>query len=220
MNWTLVWLWLHWIKLVFIVRQIFTRFLRSFNLPVGTSKLHVIRSGSCYDVVQMAWWIISMLVRLRCHVSMATTPHQSLPLLCVVLVVCISVVSRTRIIILQYSSVRGNAVFGRYYAVFQARTPFWKLRRVPWTQFYCGQYSRFEARFSHFQCYNPFCVYERFINSNLIADAQFQTPCAAVWHARCRHCHHTTGCNAHRPWCDSESGATKRVIHNIFIYMH
>ena len=117
-------------------------------------------------------------------------------------------------------SVRGNAVFGRYYAVFQARTPFWKLRRVPWTQFYCGQYSRFEARFSHFQCCNPFCVYERFINSNLIADAQFQTPCAAVWHARCRHCHHTTGCNAHRLWCDSDSGATKRVIHNIFIYMH
>ena len=25
----------------------------------------------------------------------------------------------------------------------------------------------------------------------------------------------TTGCNAHRLWCDS--GATKRVIHNIFI---
>ena len=69
---------------------------------------------------------------------------------------------------------------GRYYAVFQARTPFWKLRRVPWMQFYCGQYSRFEARFSRFQCCNPFCVYERFINSNLIADAQFETPCAAV----------------------------------------
>ena len=115
-------------------------------------------------------------------------------------------------------SVRGNAVFGRYYAVFQARTPFWKLCPVPWTQFYCGQYSRFEARFLRFQCCNPFCVYERFINSNLIADAQFESPCAAVWHARCRHCHLTTGCsgcNAHRLWCDS--GATKRVIHNIFI---
>ena len=80
----------------------------------------------------------------------------------------------------QVISVRGNAVFGRYYAVFQARTPFWKLCPVPWTQFYCGQYSRFEARFSRFQCCNPFCVYERFINSNLIADAQFESPCAAV----------------------------------------
>ena len=82
--------------------------------------------------------------------------------------------------LLQDTSVRGNAVFGRYYAVFQARTPFWKLCPVPWTQFYCGQYSRFEARFSRSQCCNQFCVYERFINSNLIADAQFESPCAAV----------------------------------------
>ena len=59
-------------------------------------------------------------------------------------------------------SVCGNAVFGRYYAVFQARTPFLK-------QFYCGQCSGFKARFSRFQCSNPFCVYERYIDSNSIA---------------------------------------------------
>ena len=94
-------------------------------------------------------------------------------------------------------SVRGNAVFGRYYAVFQARTPFWKLRRVPWTQFYW-----FEARFSRFQCCNPFCVYERYINLNLIADAQFETQCA-------RSIHQVPPLSSHlRLWYDSDSGAT------------
>ena len=107
----------------------------------------------------------------------------------------------------QESTVRGNAVFGRYYAVFQARTPFWKLCRVPWTQFYWGQYSRFEARFSRFQCCNPFCVHARFINPMLSSRHHVQ-PYDTLGAA-------TTGYNAHRLWCDS--GATKRVIHNIFI---
>ncbi|KAI0208909.1 Proteasome activator complex subunit 4A [Lamellibrachia satsuma] len=44
--------------------KIFNRILRSFNLPVGSGQIQVSRNGSCYDVIPMAWWIVSMLVRL------------------------------------------------------------------------------------------------------------------------------------------------------------
>ena len=42
--------------------QIFTRVLRSFNLPVGAGLLRVARSGSTYDVNTIVWWIVSMIV--------------------------------------------------------------------------------------------------------------------------------------------------------------
>ena len=104
--------------------------------------------------------------------------EKSCPVILTPMQVKTSVVMSCRVFCHGIYSVRGNTVFGRYYVVFHAWTPFLKLRRVPWTQFYCGQYSGFKARFSRFQCSNPFCVYECYIDSNSIANAQFETPCA------------------------------------------
>ena len=54
--------------------QIFTRFIRSLNIPVGSSKVHVTRSGNNYDVRVCATWITSMLVR---HVNSPLTQLYS-----------------------------------------------------------------------------------------------------------------------------------------------
>ena len=44
------------------VLQIFTRVLRSLNLPVGSSQLHVGRNGNSYDIGVAVVWIVAMMV--------------------------------------------------------------------------------------------------------------------------------------------------------------
>ncbi|KAK3093564.1 hypothetical protein FSP39_017345 [Pinctada imbricata] len=43
------------------VSKIFNRFLRSFNLPVGTQKVQVGRSNNTYDIESTVIWIVSMM---------------------------------------------------------------------------------------------------------------------------------------------------------------
>ena len=46
------------------LNQVFARFMRGFNLPVGSKKLQIGRMGRGYDTGITSSWIVAMLVSL------------------------------------------------------------------------------------------------------------------------------------------------------------
>nr|UCK81620.1 proteasome activator complex subunit 4 [Arenicola marina] len=43
------------------IQMIFTKILRSFNLPVGSTGIQIGSTNNCYDVINSVWWMISMM---------------------------------------------------------------------------------------------------------------------------------------------------------------